>query len=73
MRENCLQNTFSILQYLMIPEAKHIPAPARQIGVSCVVATTFGMLETVSLDDQLSADAKKVDNIRSDWNLPAET
>ena len=30
------------------------------------------MLKTVRLDDQLSADEKKVDDIRSDRDLPAK-
>ena len=72
MRENCLQDTFAILQHLVVPEAKHLPALAFQIGVSGLVAKAFGVLRSVGFDDQLSANAKKVDNVRSDWNLPAK-
>ena len=72
MRENCLQNPFAILQHLVVPEPKDFPALAFQIGVSGPVARAFRVLETVSLDDQLSANAKKVDNVGTDWDLPAK-
>jgi hypothetical protein len=72
MRQDCLKHALTIEEHFIVPKTKDLPAPARQIGVSRVVATAFGMLETVSLDDQLSADAKKVDNIRSHRNLPAK-
>jgi hypothetical protein len=49
-----------------------LPPLASQIGVSGLVGKAFRVLRTVSLDDQLSANAKKVDNVRSDRNLPAK-
>jgi hypothetical protein len=70
MRENCLQNTFAILQHLVVPEAKHLPPLARQISVTDIVTKVFRVLRAVGLDDELSANAKKVDNVRSDRNLP---
>ena len=72
MRVNCLQNPFAILQHLVVPEAKHLPALARQISVTDIVAKAFGVLRTVGFDDQLSANAKKVDNVGSDRDLPAK-
>jgi hypothetical protein len=56
----------------MIPKAKHSPALALKIGVSGMVSRAFRVFETVRFDDQLSANAKKVDDIRSDRNLPAK-
>jgi hypothetical protein len=72
MRVNCLQNPFAILQHLVVPEPKNFPALAFQIGVSGLVARALSVLRAVSLDDQLSANAKKVDNVGADWDLPAK-
>jgi hypothetical protein len=72
MRQNCLQDTFSILEHLVVPKAKHLPPLARQIRVSDSVATAFRVLETVGFYDQLSANTKKVDDVRADGNLPAK-
>src|SRR4029077_7428882 len=72
MRENCLQNPFAILQHLVVPEPKNFPALAFQIGVTDIVARAFGVLRAVGFDNQLSADAKKVDNVGADWDLPAK-
>jgi hypothetical protein len=72
VRENCLQDTFTILQHLVVPKAKHPPALARQISVTDIVTKAFCVLRTVGLDDQLSANAKKVDNVRSDRDLPVK-
>ena len=72
MRENCLQHALAIAQHFIVPKAKHLPALAFQIGVPRLVARALGVLETVSLDDQVSASAKKVDNIGADRNLSPE-
>jgi hypothetical protein len=72
MRQNCLQNTFAILQHLVVPEPKDFPALAFQIGVSGLIARALSVLRAVSLDNQLSPNAEKVDNVRSDWDLPAK-
>ena len=72
MRENCLQNPFAILQHLVVPEPKHLPALVRQISVTDIVANAFGVLRTVNLHNQLSPNAKKVDNVRADRDLPAK-
>jgi hypothetical protein len=72
MRQNCLQDTFAILEHLVVPEAKHLPTLVFQISVTVIVSRAFSVLETVGLDDQLSANAKKVDNVRADGNLPAK-
>ena len=72
MRENCLQNPFAILQHLVVPEPKDFPALAFQIGVTNGVAQAIGVLRAVGFDDQLSANAKKVDDVRADRNLPAK-
>ena len=72
MRVNCLQNPFAILQHLVVPEAKHFPALVRQISVTDIVANAFGVLRTVGFHNQLSANAKKVDNVGADRDLPAK-
>src|ERR1700735_662380 len=72
MRVNCLQNPFTILQHLVVPEPKDLSALVLQIGVSDIVAKAFCVLRSVGLDDQLSANAKKVDNVGADWDLPAK-
>ena len=72
MRQNCLQNPFAILQHLVVPEAKHLPALVRQISVTDIVTKAFCVLRTVGLDNQLSANAKKVDNVGADRNLSAK-
>jgi hypothetical protein len=72
MRQNCLQDSFAILDHLVVPEAKHLPTEVRQIGVTDSVTKAFCVLRAVSLDNELSPNAKKVDNVRSDGNLPAK-
>ena len=72
MRQNRLQDAFAILEHLIVPEAKPLPALARQIGVTDIVLIALGVLRTVSLDDQLSSNAKKVDDVRPDRSLPAK-
>jgi hypothetical protein len=72
MRQNCLQHALAIQEHLIVPETKHRPALPREIGVTGIISMAFGMLETIRLDDQLGAKTKKVDNIRSDRNLPAK-
>jgi hypothetical protein len=72
MRENCFQNTLAILQHLVVPEAKDFPALVREISVADSVARTFCVLRTVGFDNQLSPNAKKVDNVGADRNLPAK-
>ena len=72
MRVNCLQNPFAILRHLVVPKAKHLPALASQIGVSGLVEKAFRVLRAVSLDNELSANAKKVDNVGANRDLPAK-
>ena len=72
MRQNCLQNTFAILQHLVVPEPKDFPAVAFQIGVAGLVGRALSVLRAVSLDNELSANAEKVDDVRSKWDLPAK-
>jgi hypothetical protein len=72
MRVNCLQNPFAILRHLVVPEAKHFPPAALKIGVTNIVARAFRVLRSVSLDNQLSANPEKVDNVRTDRDLPAK-
>ena len=72
MRQNSLQNPFAILQHLVVPEAKHLPALVRQISITEIVANAFGVLRTVGFHNQLSANAKKVDNVGADRDLPAK-
>src|SRR5580693_1226375 len=72
MRVNCLQNPFAILDHLVVPEAKHLPPLARQISVTDIVTKAFCVLRAVGFDDQLSANAKKVDNVGADRNLSAK-
>jgi hypothetical protein len=72
MRQDCFQNPFAILQHLIVPEAKHLPPLARQISVTDIVTKAFCVLRAVSLDNQLSPNAKKVDNVGADWDLPAK-
>src|ERR1700689_2801114 len=72
MRQNCLKHAFAILEHLIVPEAKHLPALVRQISVTDVVANAFGVLRTVGFHNQLSANTKKVDNVGADRNLSAK-
>ena len=72
MRKNCLQNPFAILRHLVVPEPKDFPPLALKIGVANSVARAFRVLRAVGFDDQLSANAEKVDNVRTDRNLPAK-
>ena len=72
MGENCLQNPFAILQHLVVPKPKDFPALAFQIGVSGLIARTLSVLRAVSLDNQLSPNAEKVDDVGADRDLPAK-
>jgi hypothetical protein len=72
MREDCLKHALAILRHFIVPEPKHLPALAFQIGVPRLVARAFGVLRAVGFDNQLSANTKKVDNVRADRNLSAK-
>jgi hypothetical protein len=72
MRQNCLKHTVSILDHLVVPEAKHLPALARQISVTDIVTKAFCVLRAVGLDDQRSPNAKKIDDVGSERDLPAK-
>ena len=72
MRQNCLQDTFAILEHLVVPEPKDLPALPFQISIPGPVAKTLSVLRAVGLDNQLSANAKKVDDVGSNRNLPAK-
>jgi hypothetical protein len=72
MRQNRLQDTFAILDHLVVPESKHLPPLARQISVTDMVTKAFSVLRPVGFDNQLSANAKKVDNVGADRDLPAK-
>jgi predicted DNA repair protein MutK len=43
-----------------------------KIGVANSVARAFGVLRAVGFGDQLSANAKKVDNVGADRDLPTK-
>jgi hypothetical protein len=72
MGQNRLQDTFALLDHFVVPEPKHLPPLARQISVTDIVTKAFCVLRTVGLDDQLSSNAKKVDDVRAKWDLPAK-
>ena len=72
MGENRLQDALTIAQHFIVPKAKNLPTLALEIGVTNSVAIVFCVLRAVSFDNQLSANAKKVDNVRSDWDLPTK-
>ena len=72
MRQNCLQNTFAILRHLVVPEPKDFPAFASLISVTDIVVSALSVSRAVSLDNQLSPNAEKVDDVRSDCDLPAK-
>src|ERR1700722_3816920 len=72
MCENRLQNPVAIPQHLVVPEPKDFPALAFQIGVSGLIARALSVLRALGFDDQLSANAQKVDNVGADRDLPAK-
>ena len=49
-----------------------LSAFASQISVTDIVVSALSGLRAVSLDNQLSPNAKKVDDVRSKWDLPAK-
>jgi hypothetical protein len=51
MRQDCLKHALTILKHLVVPEAKHLPALARQISVTDIVTKAFRVLRAVGLDD----------------------
>jgi hypothetical protein len=59
-------------RHLVVPEPPDFPALTFQISVAGLVAKAFCVLRAVGLDDQLSANAKKVDDVGTDWDLPAK-
>jgi hypothetical protein len=72
MRVDRLQNPLPILQHLVVPGPEDFPPLAFQIGVSGLVGKAFRVLRSVGFDNQFSANAKKVDDVRADRNLPAK-
>jgi hypothetical protein len=72
MRQNCLKHTFAILEHLVVPKTKNFPTLALQVRVADDISKALRVLRAVSLDDQLSPNAKKVDDVGSQWDLPAK-
>ena len=70
--EDCLKHAVAIAQHFIVPKAKDFPPTALKIDVTNCLARAFSVWRTVGFDDQLSANTKKVDNVRADRNLSAK-
>jgi hypothetical protein len=70
---NTRQNSRRLVQNLIVPEPQHTVTEAFQIGRALVIAgLPFKMLTAVGFNDQPGFNAREVDNIRFDDELPAE-
>ena len=67
-----MHDAFAMTQNIVVPEGQYSPALAGEIGVAMFVARMLPMLRAVGFDDQPGADAKEVDNVGADRDLPAK-
>jgi hypothetical protein len=59
VRENRVEHALAISQDVMVPEAKHLPALAGEIGVADFIAGVLRVLRPVRLDDEIRIDAQR--------------
>ena len=72
MRVDGFENTASVLQHVIVPEAKNRKALRPQESVAPLVVFTFRVLRSVGFDDEPALEADKVDDVRIDDELPFE-
>ena len=60
-------------QDVVVPEAENAPALAAQRCISAVVFTGLGMLTAIAFDDELSLQARKIDDIGRDRKLSSKS
>ena len=64
--------TARAMQNVVVPEAEDGKTLRTQKGVAPAVVLAFGMLRSVSLDDEPSLETDEIDDVRLDNELPLE-
>jgi hypothetical protein len=72
-RRDYLYDRLQLLEYLMVPKAKHMKSltlkPCRSF---CVIQFKFGMLTTIEFENKLTLKCDKVHDERANWRLPTK-
>jgi hypothetical protein len=58
--------------HLFVPEAHDAEAVRPEQGVACRIASAFGMLAAIDLDDQHLLESNEIEDVAFERNLPAE-
>jgi len=61
------------LQYVVVPEPQNLPAFLTQERIAPVVIARLGMLSAIGFDNQAGFWTGKIDDVRCDDELTAET
>jgi hypothetical protein len=64
-----LQNTFDVLEDIVIPDAKNAIAAGCEISITNLIGGVTGVLSAIDLNDQSLLAAYEIDVITSDWVL----
>ena len=72
-RGDAIQHTFEISQHLVVPEAEDAVAlQTEERFASSIGFTSRRVMSTIELDDHPQLGAAEVDDVWSEWMLPAE-
>ena len=70
LRQNNTEDTFSVTQYLRIPESQHLISLSRERGVACAILWTICVLTAVNFDDEFPLTTNKIDHVGVNRFLP---
>ncbi len=66
------EDTFQVLQHIVVPEPQHAEVVRRQPAIAYGVSFRLGMLSAIDLNNQSRSEAKKISYVRSNRNLSAK-
>jgi hypothetical protein len=73
--DDMLADIVDVANDVVVPEAQDGPATALQISAACCIALrvfSVSVLAAINLDDQAVCRTGKINDIGSDWHLPAK-
>ncbi len=71
-RGDRLQDAVAVLDDVVVPKAEQAPAQPPQPSIAQVMFTGACMLPTIGFDNQPRLDAREIDDVRRDRELPAK-
>jgi hypothetical protein len=71
-RPDGLDNPSGVAQHVMVPETQYTIPRCREERVTPEIRNGLEVLPAIHLDHELSLHAQEVDDVRANWNLPAE-